>query len=181
MIAWGTVPDWFAAVGTVGAFAIGLWLLRGEISAGEQRDREVEARAEDRRREQASLVALWASGDLVLEPQRAPNNRTYTSMTVHNASSLPITDVFAVVNRPGIQTSPQDGHRSVLGPGEIIVSSLASDCQPPYAVPMEALEVRFVDAAGRRWVRDGRGRLRAWEERPPDRLRGQMPARTSTL
>jgi hypothetical protein len=51
---WGTVPDWLAAVGILAAFAVALRLLGKELAAR----REAE---EDRRREQARQVSVWAT------------------------------------------------------------------------------------------------------------------------
>jgi hypothetical protein len=51
---YGTLPDWLAALGTIGAFFAGLRLLRKELEA--RRDD-----VEDRRSAQARLVAAWVS------------------------------------------------------------------------------------------------------------------------
>jgi hypothetical protein len=70
---WGSMPDWFAAIGTVGALAVALVLLRGELQA--QRRRE-----QAERRAQAEKVAVW------LEDIHAER----TKVVLLNTSNLPI-------------------------------------------------------------------------------------------
>jgi hypothetical protein len=90
---WGTLPDWIAALGTVGALFAGLRLLRKEL---ETRREDVE----DRRRAQARLVAAWAS-----PPERRHDRTKDTSAWVfyvltRNGSDEPVRNVTVTFYRP---------------------------------------------------------------------------------
>ena len=86
----GTLPDWLAALGTVGGFFAGLRLLRKELDAR----REVE---EDRRRQQASRVACWVGmieqePGRRLMPERAGEFPLVVGAVLHNGSEEPVYD-----------------------------------------------------------------------------------------
>ena len=74
------VVDAVAAVGTLGAFAVGFVLFRRE------HHRE-ESRAEDQRRSQAVKVSAW------VEAQRTAQGGREVLFFVHNASDMPIYEV----------------------------------------------------------------------------------------
>src|SRR5690349_24704494 len=78
---WASViVDGIAAVGTLGAFAVGFVLFRRE------HHRE-EARAEDQRRSQAVKVSAW------VEAQRTAQGGREVVFFVYNASDMPIYEV----------------------------------------------------------------------------------------
>ena len=74
------VVDAVAAVGTLGAFAVGFVLFRRE-------HRREEVRAEDQRRSQAVKVSAW------VEAQRTAQGGREVLFFVHNASDMPIYEV----------------------------------------------------------------------------------------
>jgi len=77
---WGTVPDWVTAFGTLAAFAVALRLLAKELAAR----REYE---EDRRRDQARLVAAWVERFIAM----APTNQYV--VVLRNGSEEPVYDL----------------------------------------------------------------------------------------
>lgn len=87
---WGTAPDWFAAVGTVGTLAAALWQLKRE------RDRARAAEARERRARVLGVVVERGTdgeGDVVAASGakvRLPMARA----TIHNGSDAPIHRVF---------------------------------------------------------------------------------------
>jgi hypothetical protein len=86
---WGTLPDYLAAAGTVGAFFAGVRLLRKELEA--RRDD-----IEDRRSAQARLVAAWVSpSHPEVDPDGSNPRRVYYILT-RNGSSEPVQSVQVV-------------------------------------------------------------------------------------
>lgn len=159
---WGDVPGWIQAVATALALGAAGWAVGLEIKAGRRRDAQIEARAEDQRRAQASQVAIWASSPVIDDPQRAPRNRRYPGATVRNASRLPVFDVFVFVSRDDA-AGPVETYLDslpVIPPETTLTFELPDDLQIRPGTSVETLRIRFVDSASRRWERDGKGGLR---------------------
>lgn len=163
---WGTLPDYLAAAGTVGAFIAGLRLLRKELEA--RRDD-----VEDRRSAQARLVAAWVSPTPPgMDPDTSKPRTEWTEFYIltRNGSSEPITRVwveargkagkviFSKSDKP-IQRPRQDTDRvhayEVIAPNTIATRRFEVAKRPiPYEV-----EIVFTDSAGHRWKRHPNGRL----------------------
>jgi hypothetical protein len=148
----GTVPDWLAAVGTFLAFAVALRLLFKELAAR----REVE---EDRRREQASRVAIWT------QSVPAPGPSATYAIVMNNSSEEPVSAITFVMYHPD---EP-----------ERVIREDSWDLLPPGRHPGPAttetylpgpIRLSFTDAAGRRWTRYPNGRL-VERDRPRHRSR----------
>lgn len=137
-LAWGTVPDWFAAVGTVGALFLGLALLTSD-----QRRKT---------RESADAFITWHLVEVVTHDDR-PTNWT---LHVHgyNGGSSPIP--FAIVVSP--ESLPNhmieffkdgDGGITEINPGEKVLKSVPFREEPM----LSHVFVTFTDGRGQRWYR----------------------------
>lgn len=140
---WGTVPDWFAAVGTVGAFAATLAIL-----------------ALDRRRSRrapAEGLVLWTTRKFQSTPRGDKR-----SVTVHayNTSAGPIPTANVVSKVDGndyvneVLSADGDGFKEIA-PG----SKTAVEINIVQYVDDSSLYVFFVDYQGGQWVKrvsDGR-------------------------
>ena len=140
---WASVlVDALAALGTMGAFAVGFVLFRRE-------HRREETRAEDERRSQAVKVSAW------VEAQRtAPGGRDVLFF-VHNASDMPIYEVSL--------STPDDGDDEaefigLVPPGQTIQRPAPREWLDTYYAP-EPVEIEFVDSSGRHWARDEQGHI----------------------
>jgi hypothetical protein len=155
---WGAVEAIAVTLALIAAaIAVGL-----EIRAGKQRDRELNERAEDERRRQASAVSIWPTGAMVDDPVKAPRNRRYPKVAVRNSSPLPVSAVWILVVRSGIETVIDD--IEVLAAGGARLYDLPTDLHAVPGTDMEQYRLRFVDANGRRWERNGRGGLTQIED-----------------
>jgi hypothetical protein len=154
-IAWGTVPDWIAACGTVGALGGAVWLLRVELG---RRAEEVE----DRKRAQAHLVAAWV--------ERSDNHHDDGSdyhVRIVNRSDLPIYEGQVRLEWPG-RAGGQHFGIEVLAPGSDI-SRLFRFASYPYAEhytyqyqwpsTFPKVSLGFTDASGIAWRKYGDGTL----------------------
>ena len=166
---WGSVPDWLAGVGTIGALIFAYRAVRAANRQNQhqaaqlarlendQRDRD-----EEQRRAQASNVALWwqhrdrsASG---------PAHAFYVS----NTSDLPVTEVVFVVRTPRSQVEclavPYIAPRT-REVNSIDFDKVFSQLRDEFVEfqghgpsgDMAALE--FTDMAGLRWRRNLSGNL----------------------
>ena len=148
----GTIPDWLAAVGTLGAFAVALWLLFKELAA--RREQE-----EDRRREQARLVTAW----MMSKPLSRTEERS--AIVIRNGSDEPVFDGWCVLvastSRFASERKPVfdwELRWRVLPPHETLEDEL--DLPQLLTPPWDArIRLSFTDAAGRRWTRYPDGRL----------------------
>lgn len=149
---YGTLPDWLAAAGTIGAFVAGLRLLGKELETRREA-------LEDRRLAQARMVAAWAT-----EPYlEGESGEKKFALKAYNGSDEPIYEV-AVVLKPHprvLENDPDPGWRmtaclsvGVLGPRHDEVRYLSTKRVSPGPV-----EISFTDAAGRRWTRFPDGSL----------------------
>ena len=163
---YGIVPDWLAALGTVGAFIAGLLLLRKELDAR----REAQ---DDRRRAQARLVATWASNS------RRPENESSVPefvVVTSNGSDEPVYDVLVELFSRLLNLQPPG-----MSQPQQPVLRLGFDVLPPQyreaqrvAKNQEGipgwLTISFRDSQGYRWKRHGNGWLQLLEgPRPPRR------------
>lgn len=160
-INWGSVPDWFAAIGTiVSVLLIGAGLLReirrrrldDEQTAAERR--EIEAERRDAEAAQARLVTSSLGAN--------PRGR-FAEISVDNASDAPILGVT-----PTIVIRPVDGTPERRTPVRMPNSQIAPHSEAPVGVRLDDagdliaddlsnidLEVEYTDVHGRRWRRLG--------------------------
>ncbi|HEY6794244.1 MAG TPA: hypothetical protein VI248_06140 [Kineosporiaceae bacterium] len=135
----------FSSLGTVGAFATGMVLLRRE----HQRE---EARAEDARRDQAVKVSAW------IEAARTPSGGRELFFHVHNASRMPIYEV-SVRNPVTEGDEPEEAEFiGLVPPGQTIRRPAPKEWLATYHSP-EPVEIEFLDSSGHRWTRDEQGTL----------------------
>lgn len=148
---WGSVPEWFAAIGTVGALFVALILLRNELA-----DRRRAAEVADRR--PADGIFAWA------EPRTdAGGWQTF----VHNRSDEPIYD--AVVYFTPLTDPPLPTEESVWGtvpPGGPKAGDRYGD-RPGDLFGIPPVEIEFTDGRGRHWRRDDTGQLQRLDTRHP--------------
>jgi hypothetical protein len=164
---WGTLPDWLAAAGTIGAFFAGLRLLRKEL------DTRREA-LEDRRRAQARLVAAWTDiqpvPGLLGPPITIPPYEHV--FFVRNGSEEPVYDVSIIMvaedspyaddpeaawRKDGaLEAGAMHAHFSIVPPGERIRNTIPAAVAPS---PYPPCALSFTDAQERRWKRYPNGRL----------------------
>lgn len=140
---WGTVPDWFAAVGTVGAFAATLAIL-----------------AIDRRRSRrapAEGLVLWTTRKF-----RSSPHGDKQSVTVHayntSAGPIPTANVVSIVEGNDhvneVLSADENGFKEIA-PG----SKTEVEIDVMHYIDDSALYVFFVDHQGGQWVKrvsDGR-------------------------
>jgi len=141
-----SAAETFSAVGTVGAFATGMYLLRKEHRREEIHDQE-------RRRSQAVKVSAW------LEPHRDGNGLLQLAFHVHNASEMPIYEVSLSNQAPG--TDDEDAEAEFIGlvpPGQTVRRPAPREWAKSYFSP-EPVEVEFLDSGGTLWRRDEHGVL----------------------
>lgn len=128
-IDWGSVPAWFAAVGTVGALFVGLILLRNEM-----RDRRRTAEFVDQK--PANEIFAW------IKPRTdAGGWQTF----VHNRSDEPVYD--AVVYFTRLTDAPMPTVEAAWGtipPGEAIPGDLYGD-RPDDIFGIPSVEIEFTD------------------------------------
>ncbi|MEU6563909.1 hypothetical protein [Nocardia nova] len=157
---WGAVPAWISAVSAVSALITALGAL---VYAR----RTWNKAAEEARRKQAELVAAWVQD----------GSGADFRCCVRNASDLPIYDVDVVINGYGeiVVKCLAEWSASVVapkadGPRWTILRDEAERTRGPNVVEGEIdtrgvlahdllAEIRFTDAAGRRWRRDDSGLL----------------------
>jgi hypothetical protein len=155
LIEWGTVMEFFAAVGTVGALLVAYRLLRREAGRDEERARE-------RRSDQARLVAAWVRIAKVRKSawtQQGWQPEDY-EVRMLNSSPSPVYDVrliYAVVDEEGGRVGMGATEAPILPPEE---SSL--DLPPDMIAKWKArkathptlvVDIEFTDGVGRRWRR----------------------------
>jgi len=148
-----SVMDWvgmganvFSSLGTVGAFGVGMLLMR-------QEHRREEAREEEDRRGQAVMVSAW------IEAHRTAAGGRELMFHVHNASQMPIYEVSV---RNAIVDAGEPEEAEFIGlvpPGQTIRRPAPKEWLASYHSP-EPVEIEFLDSSGRRWTRDEQGALR---------------------
>ena len=169
-MAWGNVPEWLAAVGTLGAFGVALWLLGRQLAT-------YRASEDDRKLRDARRVATW------WEEFRDPNSNFKVRANVRNAGESPIYDT-AVFLGPAVGTEgrpPPDKvtlHFGTVAPGNtstIAIEASMVELDIETEVSDEDgffrggwIEVVFTDSAGRYWRRDRKGQLIERKDRSMD-------------
>jgi len=141
----GAGADIFSAIGTVGAFAVGMVLLR-------QEHRREEARSVEDQRNQAVMVSAW------LELHRTPVGGSELRFHVHNASAMPIFEVSLANSVPDDEDQSEAEFIALVPPGQTVERPAPKSWATSYFSP-EPVEIEFIDSSGRRWKRDERGSL----------------------
>ncbi len=136
--------DVFSAVGTVGAFLLGFFLLRRE------HHREAD-RAEDERRSQAARISAW------VELIRKIDGGRELAFHIHNASDMPIYEVELPMPPHGHE-EPGSEFIGLVPPGRTVQRSAPTGWLRTHVEP-EPVQIEFLDSAGRRWSRDEQGSL----------------------
>jgi hypothetical protein len=140
----GNVAEWVGGLGAVAAFAVTYLLLREEVTS----------RREDRQ-QQARGVSV---STLTQETGVSPNVELAVTLWIHNGSSLPITQVGAIVQaKPFGQGHPL--HISEIGEmGADRREDLTFDMGSASPWDLD-VAVFFTDARGQRWKRKPNGEL----------------------
>jgi hypothetical protein len=145
----GDVPSWLAAIGTVGAFGVALYLLGVQM-----RDRREET--QDRRMAQARLVAAWLSE---MVPTGVASGAPPTSLIdyvvlVRNGSDQP---VYALVVKLAVGVRGTFVRQmGELGPLETRELRIKVPGEPR---SLPETSIMFGDSGSRVWMRSGRGKL----------------------
>jgi hypothetical protein len=141
---WAAIGTVVAAIGTVGAFLVGLYLVGVQVI--------------DRRRAQARLVNAWLK-EMRTEAKPLP----VFVIRVDNSSAEPAYGVLIRLVYGNSGTFVRD--IGVLGPEEAI----ELDIVVPGLRPIDPTpDITFTDAAGRRWTRYGKsGALTEGDPNPP--------------
>ena len=138
----GVLVDLLSAIGTIGAFAVGLFLFRRE-------HRREEAHNEDERRSQAVKVSAW------VEAKRTGTGGREIAFFVHNASDMPIFEV-------SMPTPDEDDDEAefigLVPPGQTIERPAPREWLATYYSP-EPVEIEFLDSSGQQWTRNEQGFL----------------------
>ena len=144
------VPAWidvganvFSAVGTVGAFAIGMVLLR-------QEHKREELRNEEQRRSQAVKVSAW------LEATRNAQGGRDLFFFVHNASEMPIFEVALASHES--DDAGEAEFIALVPPGQTIQRPAPRQWLKNYHAP-EPVQIEFLDSSGQQWTRGEQGAL----------------------
>ena len=143
---WGSVPDWFAAVGTVGALFLGLIILTNE-------------RKRNRRADADSFATWWVAS---YEGSSVPGSETSGELIVYalNSGSLPIQgasllgidpDSYEPLHELMKETGGEE--METIDPGERIKYVLTFDRAPD----VNKFYVRFADGRGHLWHRQLKG------------------------
>lgn len=162
VVDWGDIPTWISALTTLGALVAAGWVVRIELRREEQ---AVIARADERaareRSEQADNVAAWPDW-----------NRDRPAILIRNGSQLPIYNVRLEFTsgarsprriQPMPMLAPGDHHAAY--PGDIVSDDGTGNFSD--TSHLWNVRLRFVDSAGRDWVRDEYGILRKQGVRIP--------------
>lgn len=147
---WGSVPDWFAAVGTVGALLVALVLLGKEMSDR----REAKSRAD---RYPADGIFAWA----------APRTDAGGWQTfLLNTTSEPVYDVVVRFQRFADTSQVSESVFGTLPPGGPTPGDRYGD-RPDDVFGIPPVEIEFTDGRSRYWLRNFDGQLRELEARMP--------------
>jgi hypothetical protein len=144
----GSLPDWLAAIGTVGALFVSLGLLR--------EDRRLRAVA------QAARISVWAEWRRALEGHDT-SERQYFAY-INNASDAPI-----YVDLMQVSAEPDDAPRLLVEMGTVPAHETAdyglSDAEFPPGEDPPYLAISFLDTNRVGWSLDSRAILK---RRKPD-------------
>jgi hypothetical protein len=136
----------FSSVGTVGAFAVAMYLLCKEHKREERNDQEA-------RRSQAVRVSAWIEGRPLSQGGRE------LAFHVHNASDMPIYEVSLPTPIPTSDGQTQEAEFiGLVPPGQTIRRPAPREWAKSYFSP-EPVEIEFLDSSGQHWTRDEQGFL----------------------
>ncbi|QCU77255.1 hypothetical protein E7744_02750 [Citricoccus sp. SGAir0253] len=168
---WGTVPEWFAAVGTVGA--VGAALIANRINARERADaaRERREAAEDRnrfrriqeeeaaerRQELARQVSFTFTAVALRDEFGEPTNEVGLDLKIVNHGPSPISHVQIFFGEVTYYARPLDDLRTIPPNGEVTWGTRNQD----HFRDRPRLKLYFRDARGTHWITDLAGYL--WE------------------
>lgn len=136
----------FNAIGTVGAFAVAMYLLRKEHSREERHDEEA-------RRSQAVKVSAW------IEARPLVHGGRELAFHVHNASDMPIYEVSLPM--PILAGDAQATEAEFIGlvpPGQTVQRPAPKEWAASYFSP-EPVQIEFLDSSGEHWTRNEQGFL----------------------
>ncbi|MEV8040051.1 hypothetical protein [Arthrobacter sp. NPDC080082] len=178
---WGSVPDWFGAVGTVGAVAYALYSgLRGDKRLAQERQeaavdrglfrQEQAERTAAAKRRLAAQVTLLAQKVDSSNPSRNGFAGPAVRWVVHNGGNEPISMV-AVAQRP-IPSESESAAAEIAhswavieaGGSREVLTQLRGDNFHPNR------EVQFTDGTGARWQRRAFGELRELAHEDPEAI-----------
>lgn len=182
---WGSVPDWFVAIGTIGAVTVALWSgYRDRRRLEEERKDAIADRALFRvqQLEEVELRKRSLAAKVTVIAEKTPSGfhpdmgeaRQYIDWTVHNGGDEPISMV-SVVQRlregaPGADTAPTLIGKTwpMIEPGASRTARTAVYHDPQDFEPQR--EVQFTDGTGQRWQRKEFGALRRITPDDPEKL-----------
>ncbi len=161
---WGDLPAWLGAVGTVGAFAAGLTLLRRQLNDFERADEERTAAA-------ASSVSAWWEWDEAAHAIRflgmgtgggdRIENRPGWVIRVRNGGRAPIYNCVVFIGPRRVATLPPLGYSfPIVPPESTSKATILSEDEAEIVLQSDDeeyrrtwVEVFFRDAEGRMWRR----------------------------
>lgn len=163
VIAWGTVPEWLAAVGTTAAFVGGVILIRKEL-------KEFRLLQESQAMGDARRVFAWPTfetGGDTFVGEGWERVRAGYWLHLRNGGDAPIYDCRvrlivpddSALNHGGLRyplVPPGETCSWILGPSDLDVLPVEYPTKPSYQA---WAEVVFTDTAGRRWRRGEKGVL----------------------
>lgn len=169
-INWGSVPDWVAAIGTIGSLYAALWLLKQEIN--DRRRHEAEAQTQS-----ARAVSAWVQTgqDKYLFAAKNSGEEPVYDCVVY--SDLPIVD--PVTKQRGVRMKDEktpmgepwpyylDRFLGVIPPGETSKFEIDSDSVEYEYQGLPDLWIEFTDVSGKHWKRDAGGKIHQITERTP--------------
>jgi hypothetical protein len=168
-VEYGTLPDWLAGAGTVGALAVALVLLAQDLRAR----REVE---EERRRAQASRVVCWPESAKTVMQELPPGvavplGAHHLEVILHNGSDEPVFDcqVHVELDAFAPRMFPYGSRRSTLTERMLPPGRTRRPLSlPGDDLPHASIWMAFTDASNRRWQRGRSGRLSRMVDRPKE-------------
>jgi hypothetical protein len=153
----GSWADWFNAAATSLAFGVALLLFLIGL-----RDRR--RATEDRERDQARKVWLWARWH-DLENEKLSERITWY---INNHSDDPVIDCrVGLASTPTREVATRPPDRRLIQAGEETEGWLAHDTVYLGDHPQPRLQLLFTDAAGLQWRRDSEGHLTLWRRPRP--------------
>jgi hypothetical protein len=154
----------FSSVGTVGAFAVAMYLLRKEHKREEHHDEEA-------RRSQAVKVSAW------IEARTIAYSGRELAFHVHNASDMPIYEVSLPMPIPtGDAQANEAEFIGLVPPGQTVQRPAPREWAASYFSP-EPVEIEFLDSGGQHWTRDEQGFLTCGGNRSETQAGRQKPGR----
>jgi hypothetical protein len=142
----------FSSVGTVGAFAVAMYLLRKEHKREELHDQEA-------RRSQAVKVSAW------IEARPISYCGRELAFHVHNASDMPIYEVSLPMPIPAGDGQANEAESiGLVPPGQTVQRPAPKEWAASYFSP-EPVEIEFLDSSGQHWTRDEQGFLTSGDNR----------------